>query len=179
MLATLCTCGKESTVSDDIHKMGGWFTVAAWVIGLGLLTVLFQKQFYAEPDVISGMDENGLREVQLYRDLSGHYQLDGRINGHHADLLIDSGATLVSVPADLADDIGLHRGRPFNVGTANGTITNYATTLSRLDFGGFELKNVRASINPGMSGTQVLLGMNVLSRFEMIQRDNRLTLRLP
>lgn len=166
-------------MADDIQKFGGWFTLLGWIMALAVLTMLLQKYFFAEPDITRTLDQQGVEQLELYRDLGGHYQITGKINGHSADFLLDSGATIVSIPSDLAASIGLKRGPAFQVGTANGTITNYSTRISRLEFGGFVLNNVRASINPGMSGSQVLLGMNVLSRFEMIQRDNRLTLKLP
>jgi aspartyl protease family protein len=38
---------------------------------------------------------------------------------------------------------------------------------------------VQASVLPNMPGEEVLLGMSYLKRFELIQRDNTLTLRPP
>jgi len=44
--------------------------------------------------------------------------------------------------------------------------------------GELEFRNARAHINPGLSGA-VLLGMNVLQHYELIQSGNTLIIREP
>ena len=63
------------------------------------------------------------------------------------------------------------------VATPNGMVKVYRTRLQTLDLGVIHLKDVRASINPGMSGDEVLLGMSALKHVEFTQRGTRLTLR--
>ncbi|PKO62837.1 MAG: TIGR02281 family clan AA aspartic protease, partial [Betaproteobacteria bacterium HGW-Betaproteobacteria-17] len=46
-----------------------------------------------------------------------------------------------------------------------------------LAFGPFDLRGVPASLNPGMGGDQVLLGMSVLKHLEFTQRGDTLILR--
>lgn len=101
----------------------------------------------------------------------------GKINDHSVVFLVDTGATEVVIPADLAEKIGLRPGRQSYAQTANGVVAVYSTRVDKLELGTLEFREVAASINPGMSGNEVLLGMSALRHVEMIQKDNKLTLR--
>ncbi len=116
-------------------------------------------------------------ELVLKRSRNGHYFFPGTINGQPVTFLLDTGATLVSVPAHLADELGLKPGARQQAITANGTITTRATRVDTLAFGPFDLRSVPASLNPGMGGDQVLLGMSVLKHLEFTQRGETLILR--
>lgn len=118
-----------------------------------------------------------LREVQLEQNRQGHYLATGEINGTRAIFILDTGATDVVVSQDLADSIGLRRGQPHIAQTANGRVRVYATRLDRLQLGSIDLRDVRASINPAMTGEHVLLGMSALKQVEFTQRGTTLTLR--
>ena len=54
----------------------------------------------------------GASELVLQRNRAGHYLLPGEINGRPVRLLLDTGATQVSVPARLAADAPLNEARP-------------------------------------------------------------------
>jgi len=97
----------------------------------------------------------------LKRSRDGHYVFPGTINGRPVSFLLDTGATLVSVPAHLAGTLGLKPGAYQQSVTANGTVATRATRVEALAFGPFDLRDVPASLNPGMAGDQVLLGMSV------------------
>jgi aspartyl protease family protein len=56
-------------------------------------------------------------------------------------------------------------------------VTTRITRVETLAFGPFEIHSVPASLNPGMRGNQVLLGMSVLKHLEFTQRGDRLILR--
>jgi len=118
-----------------------------------------------------------VRELTLQRNRFGHYVASGNINDTPVVFLLDTGASDVSVPENLARQIGLKRGRPMMYQTANGTITVFATRLDKVDLGGIVLRQVRASINPNMQGNEVLLGMSFLKHLEFSQRGNTLVLR--
>jgi len=101
----------------------------------------------------------------------------GEINGQSVEFLLDTGATDVVIPEDLAARLHLHRGRSGTAMTANGPVTVFETNIDVLTVGDIELTNVRASINPAMSATSILLGMSALGRIEFSHQGNLLTLR--
>lgn len=153
----------------------------AWLILLGLLTLYFggmlDRQRNPNQQVVGQVLADGVREVVLHQNRSGHYVANGRINRQPVSFLLDTGATTVSVPAGLARRLGLPSGSPTAVQTANGVVTAYATRLQRVELGEIALTEVRAHINPGMEGDYVLLGMSFLKKLELTQRDGTLTLR--
>ena len=83
----------------------------------------------------------------------------------------------LAVPAHLSDELGLKAGAYLQSVTANGTVTTRATRIEALAFGPFDLRRVPASLNPGMTGNEVLLGMSVLKHLEFTQRGDTLVLR--
>jgi aspartyl protease family protein len=162
------------------RSMGRVMIGLAWVIALGALTWGFQEwlddQRNPNREVKSAIVD-GTLTVMLERNRYGHYQARGQINGKDVDFLIDTGATTVSVPADLAARLGLAPGPALQATTANGTVTAFMTRLTRVRVGAIELRDVAATINPGMKGNEVLLGMSFLKRVEFTQRGNTLTLK--
>jgi aspartyl protease family protein len=166
---------------DPNHRLGRGMIFLGWAAALGLLTFLFSQYLdharNPNQDVAYRVGEGGVREVDLDRNRQGHYVADGSINGQQVEFFLDTGATQVSVPGQVAKRLGLKPGLPYTVSTANGTVTVYATRLQRLQLGAIELHDVRADINPHMDGEEVLLGMSVLGRLEMVQRDGHLILR--
>ena len=113
----------------------------------------------------------------MLRNRSGHYVFDGEINRHKVTFLVDTGATTTAIPAHLQQTLDLTAGAPTSVSTANGIATAYLTRLDQLALGDIELHDVKASIIQGMAVDEVLLGMNVLKNFELIQRGNHLIIR--
>lgn len=160
--------------------MGQGMMIVAFVMAIGLLTMFFadikesQRNPNREPS--SAMAGNAV-EVFLLRNRQGHYVVTGTINSKPAEFLLDTGATDVVIPEGLAETLNLSRGRPGRAMTANGPVTVYATTIDRLTIGDIELYDVRASINPGMTGASILLGMSALKHIEFVQRGEQLTLR--
>jgi len=56
-------------------------------------------------------------------------------------------------------------------------VSTRATRLDSLAFGPFDLRDVPASLNPGMADNQVLMGMSVLKHLDFSQRGDTLVLR--
>ena len=115
-------------------------------------------------------------EVVLQRNRQGHYHLTGLINGREVEFLLDTGATVVTVPQALASELNLPRGTDTEVSTANGVAHAWLTRLASLRMGDIELTDVRAHISPGLTSREVLLGMSVLKQLDFSQRGNTLTL---
>src|SRR6056297_204238 len=155
--------------------------VMAWLVVLALLTYYFsgviERRHNPNTSVASEIGEDGVREVVLERNRQGHYVTSGEINGRPVVFLLDTGATGIAIPAGVAQDLGIPRGRPFTTRTANGNTTSYATRLGSVSIGDIELNNVEAGITPGLQMREILLGMSFLRHIEFTQRDSTLTLR--
>lgn len=166
---------------QDTKPLGRGMLIAAWVLLLGLLAWFFtgvlEKQQNPNQQVYTQIRRDGIREVRLERNRYGHYVSSGTINGQPVVFLLDTGATTISIPEPVARKLGLKAGLAYSVSTANGIIKVYATRLNTLSIGDIELHDVQAHINPYMHDDQILLGMAVLKKLEMIQQGNTLTLR--
>ena len=166
---------------DHSKSIGKGMIIAAWLIVLGLLTVFFnnllEKQHNPNQDLQGRILDSGTREVQLIRNRAGHYVTPGEINQHKVTFMLDTGATNVSIPEKIANRMGLQKGYPLSVNTANGVIQVYSTRLQELRIADIVLHDISANINPYMDDEGVLLGMNVLKKLELIQRGETLTLR--
>lgn len=121
----------------------------------------------------------GTPEVVLQQNRAGHYVATGAINGETVVFMLDTGATTVSLPQGLARRLGLPL-RPGGMSkTANGMVQTWNTHLDSVSLGGLTAHNMRAMVLPNFPGEQVLLGMDFLKRFELIQRGGELTIRMP
>lgn len=166
---------------SNTSALGKGMFIAAWIVALGLLTLFFsdweKQQNNPNQEFASQITPQGVREIVLRGNRYGHYVASGEINGQPVLFLLDTGATVISIPDKAARRLQLEEGAPFQVQTANGTIQVYSTRLQQLRLGDIVLHDLRATINPHMKGDEILLGMNVLKSLELIQRDNTLTLR--
>ncbi len=164
--------------------IGRGMLIASWVLFLGLLSLFFsdllEKRNNPNPSPSSQRTAQGSKEVFLKSNRYGHYVASGKINDYPVVFLLDTGATGVSVPAAIADKIGLRTGQKQTVTTANGSINVYATNLHTVTLGNIELHDVSGHINPHMdNGEEILLGMSFLRHLEFTQRGNELILRQP
>ncbi len=154
---------------------------AAWALLAGLLTMVFsnvlERQYNPNQQVQINSGNNDFQEIVLRRNRLGHYVATGKINGTKVEFLLDTGATNVAIPQQVASSLGLRRGVPLTTSTANGIVQTYATTLDRVTLGNISAVGVPASINPHMIGNQILLGMSFLKQFELLQRGDQLTIR--
>lgn len=113
------------------------------------------------------------QKVTLSADMLGHFYADGQVNGGSVRFLVDTGATMVALPAKVADRLGIdyQKGRRGLIQTANGTTVAYRIKLDEVRLGGITLQNVDAVVIARGLGL-ALLGMSFLNRVEM-QRDGQ------
>jgi aspartyl protease family protein len=162
------------------RKIGRHMLFLGWAIGLALLIMAFgswEAGQYNPNRELQSQISGDMREVTLQGNRFHHYVATGEINGREVTFLLDTGATDVVVPASLAGDLGLEPGSRGYARTANGTVEIRRTRISRLSLGPIQFENVPASINPGMGGNEILLGMSALRQVELVQKQNQLTLR--
>jgi len=172
---------QDDQPKDDETRIGHYMIVAMWIVGLALGTLLLnnylEKQRNPNNKVVTSFDGEK-RSITLQRGRYGQYLVSGTINGAKADFLVDTGASSVSIPVEIADNAGLTRGAPISISTANGIGTAYRTKIDYLKIGDLEIRNANAHINPGLSD-EVLLGMSILQNYELVQRGNQLVIREP
>ena len=156
------------------------FTTLAWAAGLGVLILVFAQILDRQNNPnqsVATLATGEYREIVLARNRQGHYVFDGEINRRKVTFLVDTGATTTAVPGQLERVLELDRGAPLQVSTANGRTTAYLTRLEQLALGDIVIHDVGAAIIPGMGVDEVLLGMNVLREFELVQRGDELIIR--
>ncbi|WP_415903050.1 TIGR02281 family clan AA aspartic protease [Neptuniibacter sp. QD29_5] len=158
-------------------RIGQGMWAVAWVLFLGMLWLFFEEQVNDKYNPNRNLVTSSSNEVVLQQNRAGHYVAPGEINGQPVIFLLDTGATNISVPQEVADRIGLRPGLKRQVDTANGVIDVYNTELNTVTLGGISMQNVRGHINPHMDGETVLLGMSFMKYLEIIQKGNTLTLR--
>jgi len=114
----------------------------------------------------------------LSPDPQGHYSVIGEINGQPARMLVDTGASLVSIPAPFAKRMNLdyrNKGRRAFSSTAGGTTEIWVINIDHLKVGDFVFNNVEAAVTE--AGLPViLLGNSVLKRLDMKTEGGYMTL---
>jgi aspartyl protease family protein len=154
--------------------------ILAWCAGLFLATRFFGEWEARQNNpnvVVSSQQGDGFIEVKLVSNQQGHFVASGQINGQPVDFMLDTGATDVSIPAELAKRLKLEEGFGVTLSTANGLSQGYRTRIDRLQVGDIVLRDVRALVAPGLDGNQVLLGMSALNKLEFTQRGGTMLLR--
>ncbi len=120
---------------------------------------------------------SGPAKVTLQADGAGHFVTNGQINGGTVRMLVDTGATMVSMPASDALRLGIDykKGQLGTVNTANGPAPAYRVNLNTVKVGDIELNQVDALVQE--SGLPfILLGMSFLNRTEMHRDGTQMTL---
>jgi len=168
--------------TDNSGRIGGWMIALLWLLMLGggtLLANQWIKGRNADRAPAWSSTNDGEPVLILKEDRYNQYTIIGSANNSPVEFLLDTGASQISIPESVAKRLNLRRGQSYPVETANGRVTVYATTLDEVSLGPFQLRDVRAHINPGMRGDMALLGMSFLRHFEMIQRSGVLTISVP
>jgi aspartyl protease family protein len=117
------------------------------------------------------------QSVTLIADTGGHYTADGAINGVPMRFVVDTGATVVTLPGSDAERLGIdYRSRPSGIAqTAGGATLVYHIKLDTIRVGGIELNSVDAIVID--KGLQVaLLGMSFLNRVDLRHTDGQMTI---
>ncbi len=156
------------------------------LMGILLLVVLQLSRMdtrfdLAVPEV--GLPEQVVEggETRIKRGPDGHYWLRAEINGHPANFLVDTGATLTAVSDETAAAAGLEpraAGIPVRMQTANGAVSAELTTIDELRFGNVAARGLDAVIAPGLGPTNVI-GMNFLSRLASVRLEGEHMILVP
>lgn len=111
--------------------------------------------------------------VVLDADPRGQFTANVEVDGRVIEMVVDTGATAISLSADEAARIGIHpRGADFRVDvvTANGTVRAAAVRLREVRIGSIIARDVVALVAPDGQPMPNLLGMTFfrqIRRFEI------------
>jgi aspartyl protease family protein len=113
----------------------------------------------------------------LKADAGGHFFANGQVNGGTVRFLIDTGATMISLPAADARRLGIDylKGPRGTVQTAGGPTAAYKVTLDTVRIGDITINGIEAVvIEAGLPFA--LLGMTFLNRTEMKREGETMVL---
>ena len=165
---------------NEPRKIGFSMYALAAALLIGLLTALFSGMLShrsnpnKHPTSVHTAD--GQVQIVLQRNSGGHYVASGRLNNEEVVFMVDTGATTVAVPQELADKLALEPGQQITTHTANGMTTAYTTTISSLQLGDIIEYDIDAVLIPNFTGGEILLGMSFLERLGFSQRGDTLIL---
>lgn len=119
----------------------------------------------------------GDTRVVLTAGEGGHFFAQGQINGRTVQLVVDTGATLVSLSVAEAERVGLNykSAQAVQLSTANGVIGGWRLKLASIKIGGVTVYNVDAIVSSGAM-PYVLLGNSFLSHFQMTRDNDQMVL---
>jgi clan AA aspartic protease (TIGR02281 family) len=121
----------------------------------------------------------GSGSVDLRQDADGHYRVNGSVSGTSVQFMLDTGATITSVSNDFALRARIPSCVPTTTNTANGVTNSCLARVPDLSFGNFKVTDVDVIILPRLTGSEALLGMNVLGRFGIEQRGGNMRISAP
>lgn len=124
----------------------------------------------------AGGSANGTKVV-LTAGSGGHFLTQGQINGRAVPLLVDTGASLVSLSVAEAERVGLNykTGQAVQMSTANGIIPGWRLQLASVKIGDVTVYGVDAIVSAGAM-PYVLLGNSFLARFQMTRTNDQMVL---
>ena len=107
----------------------------------------------------------------------GHFITAGQINGRAVQLVVDTGATMVSMSVADAERAGVNykAGAPVKMSTANGVVPGWRTKLASVKVGEVVVYDVDAIVSAG-DMPFVLLGNSYLARFQMTRTNDQMVL---
>ncbi|MCW2314404.1 retropepsin-like aspartic protease family protein [Rhodoferax antarcticus] len=144
-----------------------------WCAVMGLLYVLMTHYLKPKPMKVA---TNG--DLVITRSHDGHFYVAGTVNGKVANFMVDTGATLVSVSDEFANQALLQGGEPTTFKTANGDRPGRVVTDVAVSVGPVTVPDVRVGI--GLTGdktSDALLGQSFLSRFDVMMSKDQMVLR--
>ena len=143
------------------------------------------RKFQVALKRVKSLEETILSEsIQLRRSSGGTLVASVVINGKHTqEMTVDSGASMVTLPAKVAAACNIHVGansRVINLTLADGRkIGGRLASIPQIRVGGFSAENVPCVVlDPEAAAASALLGMSFLGRFkfELDARQATLTI---
>jgi aspartyl protease family protein len=113
--------------------------------------------------------------TELKAGNQGHYVVTARINKSNIEVLVDTGASVVALSYEDAQNAGLHPNTlkfDVPVSTANGTANAARAKLDRVEVDNVRVDNVDALVLPQGALNGTLLGMSFLAKLSSWKSEN-------
>ena len=122
-------------------------------------------------------DAPGGTRVVLSAGSGGHFLTQGQINGKSVPMVVDTGATLVSLSMEEAQRLGLNyqSGQRAQMSTANGLVSAWRIKLATVRVGDVLVYDVDSVVSAGAM-PYVLLGNSFLQHFQMTRTNDQMVL---
>jgi aspartyl protease family protein len=144
-----------------------------WCVVMGVLYMLMTH--FLKPTQTQVLS-NGDLVIERARD--GHFYAMGTVNGREAKFMVDTGASVVSVSEEFAQQAGLTGGTPTTFHTANGPLNGRLVQGVTVALGPVSVSNVRLGVGlVGGDNSDALLGQSFLSKFEITINEKKMVLR--
>jgi aspartyl protease family protein len=116
--------------------------------------------------------------VMITADDRGQFVADGQVNGLPIRFAVDTGATMISLPASEARRLGIdyRKGTRVLMNTANGSAPAYHLKLDTVRVGDISVNNVDAVVMDSEGLPIALLGMSFLKRMDIKREGEIMTL---
>jgi aspartyl protease family protein len=174
-LLTSLVLGWRGSFSEAIRSALIWFAAFVAII----LAYSFRNELTPLAQRVSGELNPAAPvtrtagEVVLRRANDGHFYADLSINGTDMRLLADTGASVVALSVEDAENAGIDVDQldfTIRMSTANGTALAARVKLDEVRIGQIVRQDVTAIVSRGLS--QSLLGMNFFSSLSKFQIEN-------
>lgn len=125
----------------------------------------------------TGSPGSGATKVVLTAGSNGHFFTQGQINGRSVQMMVDTGASAVSLSVMDAERMGIaYKGGPTGrVSTANGLVQAWRVRLDSVRVGDVVVYGVEGVVSAG-SMPFVLLGNTFLTHFQMTRTNDQMVL---
>lgn len=160
----------------DIPKLGFAFCVGAVVVAWAASDLTGLAQL-AEESRRAHSTKKAIKsagnEIALARAGDGHFYVEADINGTSLTMLADTGATLVVLGEQAAEDVGINPDTldyDQVVGTANGTAEAAIVELDEVRIGGIVRRDVKALVTRRLHGA--LLGMSFFNSLSKVSIES-------
>jgi aspartyl protease family protein len=116
--------------------------------------------------------------VMVTADERGQFVTSGQVNGVPVRFAVDTGATVIALPASEARRLGLdyRKGQKAMMDTANGSAPAYRVKLDTVRVGDITVNSVDAVVMEGDGLSVALLGMSFLNRMDIRREGEIMTL---
>jgi aspartyl protease family protein len=128
----------------------------------------------AAPPVDAPVND-GFRQTSIAADGGGQFSTDVLIDGERVHMLVDTGATMVSISARVAARLGIRAdpSKPkWRIHTANGDSIALPAILRNINFGALYMNDVEALVLDPSAGDVNLLGASFLKRLASVEQRN-------